>query len=62
MIIANLLYQSSIVYEYESQLTYAQGKWIEPDFTVESPGSKIFYWEHVGMLCVTDYDNGWLEK
>ena len=62
VIIANLLYQSGIDYEYESQLTYVQGKWIEPDFTVEYPSSKIFYWEHVGMLGVTDYDNRWLEK
>jgi len=61
VIIANLLYNSGISYEYEKKLFYTKTKWIEPDFTI-SIDSKEFYWEHLGMLGIESYDDRWLEK
>lgn len=62
VIIANLLEQAGIDYKYEIKLEYKNGKWIEPDFTVTLPSGKVIYWEHLGMLGLTDYDNRWIEK
>lgn len=62
VIISNLLYKSNVSYRYEEKLYYADRKWIEPDFTIKAPDGNEYYWEHVGMLGVEDYDNRWLEK
>ncbi len=62
VIIANLLAQKGISYEYEKKLGYENGKWIEPDFTITLPSGKELYWEHLGMLGVESYDKRWLEK
>jgi len=62
VIIANLLADHDIAYEYEKKLEYKNGKWIEPDFTITLPNGKELYWEHLGMLGVESYDNRWLEK
>ncbi|GFZ30099.1 hypothetical protein CSC2_06250 [Clostridium zeae] len=62
VIISNLLQQAGIDYEYEIKLEYKNGKWIEPDFTVTLPSGNVIYWEHLGMLGLTDYDNRWIEK
>lgn len=61
VIIANLLYDLGISYEYEKKLFYTKTKWIEPDFTINI-NSKEFYWEHLGMLGIESYDDRWLEK
>jgi ATP-dependent DNA helicase RecQ len=61
VIISNLLYDEGISYEYEAKLPYSHGKWIEPDFTINS-GGKIYYWEHLGMIGTESYDKRWLEK
>ena len=61
IIIANLLFKNNIDYKYEEKLFYAEGKCIEPDFTIKS-GNKTIYWEHLGMLGLEDYDNRWLKK
>lgn len=62
VIIANLLHQHKIQYEYEKKLFYEKGKWIEPDFTITlNDGSKV-YWEHLGMLGVESYDKRWAKK
>lgn len=61
VIIANILYRSGIDYEYEKKLEYAPGKWKEPDFTITTKNGG-WYWEHLGMLGVQDYDEGWIEK
>lgn len=61
VIIANLLFDEKIEYEYEKKLYYAKGKWIEPDFTISLDG-KEFYWEHLGLIGTEDYDRRWLEK
>lgn len=61
VIIANLLYQYGIKYEYEKKLKY-NDKWIEPDFTVTLDNKEEYYWEHLGMLGLESYDNRWIEK
>lgn len=62
VIIANLLAENDITYEYEKKLEYENGKWIEPDFTIILPEGRELYWEHLGMLGVESYDKRWLEK
>jgi ATP-dependent DNA helicase RecQ len=62
VIIANLLAHNCIPYVYEKKLEYANGKWVEPDFTIMLSSGKELYWEHLGMLGVESYDNRWLEK
>lgn len=62
VIIANLLYQHSVNYDYEQKLFYEAGKWIEPDFTIHLPSGENLYWEHLGMLGSDSYDRRWLEK
>lgn len=62
VIIANLLVQNGISYEYEKKLEYENGKWIEPDFTIVLSDGRELYWEHLGMLGVESYDKRWLEK
>lgn len=61
VIIANLLYNSELDYEYEKELKYDFGI-IRPDFTVKTPNGNIYYWEHLGMLGKEEYDNTWLFK
>lgn len=56
-----MLYHAGIPYKYEEKLFYAPGKWIEPDFTIET-GGKTYYWEHVGMLGCESYDLRWAQK
>ena len=62
VIIANLLYEYKIDYEYEKKLYYGKNKWIEPDFTVNLPSGGEIYWEHLGMIGTESYDKRWLEK
>ena len=62
IIIANLLFEHGIDYEYELPLVFANGTSICPDFTIMlSDGSKVF-WEHLGMLGLESYDAVWLYK
>ncbi|MGG3480015.1 RecQ family ATP-dependent DNA helicase [Peribacillus frigoritolerans] len=61
VIIANLLHQHGIKYEYEKNIYYEDNKQLSPDFTVKIDGQN-YYWEHLGMIGVTDYDNRWSEK
>lgn len=63
VIIANLLYQYGMDYEYEAKLKYEQDKpAIEPDFTIMLSNGEKIYWEHLGMLGLEGYDNRWLKK
>lgn len=62
VIIANLLADNGIDYEYEKKLEYDNGRWIEPDFTIKKEDGTELYWEHLGMLGVESYDNRWLKK
>lgn len=61
VIIANLLFKSGVTFAYEEHLRYGGGKHIEPDFTINANG-QTWYWEHLGMLGDTDYDDRWVEK
>lgn len=61
VIIANILYHSGIDFKYEEPLFYSSGKHIEPDFTIYYSGKK-YYWEHLGLLGKSDYDENWKKK
>ncbi len=61
VIIANMLYTSKIEYEYEKRLYYTNNKYILPDFTIKY-NSKTYYWEHLGLIGVENYDKRWIEK
>jgi ATP-dependent DNA helicase RecQ len=54
VIIANILYESGIPFEYEAPLQAADGSKRWPDFTIKWQGQE-FYWEHWGMLDDEDY-------
>jgi ATP-dependent DNA helicase RecQ len=58
VIIANIMFQSGIPYTYELPLTAPDGAYLLPDFTIACKG-KIYYWEHLGMLDVEDYEKEW---
>lgn len=62
VIIANLLQQYKVEYEYEKKLYYSSNKWIEPDFTIKLKDGSEIYWEHLGMIGVESYDKRWKEK
>ena len=62
VIIANLLYENNINYEYEKKLYYSNNKWIEPDFTIILSDGREIYWEHLGMIGTESYDKRWIEK
>ena len=62
VIIANLLFQHNIKYEYELPLEYEHGKYIEPDFTIFLSNNEKIFWEHLGMLGSETYDENWLNK
>ena len=62
VIIANLLFQHNIKYEYELPLEYEHGKQIKPDFTITFSEGKNIFWEHLGLLGSETYDENWLHK
>lgn len=61
VIIANILYRSSIDFQYEEKLYYNESQWKEPDFTIRHNG-KTWYWEHLGLLGDEQYNENWQEK
>ena len=61
VIIANILYQSHVPYEYEAPLFAPDGSWRLPDFTIHWQG-RAYYWEHLGMLDVEEYEQDWKIK
>lgn len=63
VIIANMLYESGIEYEYEKELDLGEDGIRIPDFTIEDAESgNCFYWEHCGMLGDAGYNKHWKEK
>jgi len=60
IIIANMLYTSNIKYEYEKEVFIDNNKLL-PDFTIELDG-QIYYWEHLGLIGVENYDKHWIKK
>jgi ATP-dependent exoDNAse (exonuclease V) alpha subunit len=62
VIIANMLTENKVSYEYEKELVIDGIKKI-PDFTIEDAESGItWYWEHCGMIHDTAYLKHWEEK
>ncbi len=60
-LLADLLYYHGIEYEYEKELVL-NGQVIHPDFTIQLPGGRVLYWEHLGMLGDPSYDRNWSYK
>lgn len=64
VIIANLLHEKNIDYDYEQELIIngvPQDKF--PDFTIEDDDTGVKYvWEHLGMLSDHAYKRRWQEK
>lgn len=63
VIIANMLFEAGIEYEYEKELDLGEDGIRIPDFTIEDAESGLcFYWEHCGMLGDSAYNRHWQEK
>lgn len=63
VIIANMLFEANIPYDYERELKWDNGDKLLPDFIIEDAESGIcFYWEHCGMLGNRGYKKRWEEK
>ena len=63
VIIANMLYEAGIEYEYEKELDLGEDGIRIPDFTIDDAESgTCFYWEHCGMLGDASYNKHWQEK
>lgn len=60
LVIANLLADLGMPYEYERPL---EGEiipgTIRPDFSFETPAGDVIVWEHLGMLGSRTYQNAW---
>ena len=63
VIIANMLFDEGIEYEYEKELDLGEDGIRIPDFTIEDVESgTCFYWEHCGMLGDAGYSKHWEKK
>ena len=60
LVIANMLHQMEIDYEYERVCdgTTEPGR-LRPDFSFVTPDGDLIVWEHLGMLDRPDYKRGW---
>jgi len=62
-LIAELLYARGIEYAYERKLTFDDGSFRYPDFTIEDDDlGRVIYWEHLGMLNDSVYAQRWDAK
>ena len=61
VIIANLLHDAGIVFEYEKRFDTNTG-WRLPDFTIPTSADEILILEHLGMLHKPSYKEEWLQK
>ncbi len=61
LVIANILTDLGITYEYEKPLEFGPNDFRLPDFTISYNG-RTFYWEHLGMLSLPTYKQEWLRK
>lgn len=62
VVIADLLYSKGIEFEYEQPLTFGDGSWKSPDFTINYTTGTTFYWEHLGMMSRSLYRRKWEQK
>jgi len=60
LVIANMLYQHDVEYEYERvcEGTAEQGR-LRPDFSFIMADGDVIIWEHLGMMDREDYRRGW---
>ncbi len=58
LVIANMLYQSNVDYEYERVLEGEAGR-LRPDFSFVTADGDLVVWEHLGMMQRADYRKGW---
>lgn len=61
VIIANILHERKIPFDYEVQLKSPNGETYCPDFVINW-NNTTFYWEHLGMLDNKEYRNNWMIK
>jgi exodeoxyribonuclease V alpha subunit len=61
VIIANMLFDREIAFEYEKPLYAPDGSFYLPDFTILWRGER-YLWEHLGMLGHEEYRNKWAIK
>jgi hypothetical protein len=62
-LIAELLHARKIEYAYERQLTFDDGSFRYPDFTIEDDDlGRTIFWEHLGMLNDSVYAKRWEAK
>ncbi len=61
VIIANMLFDRDIPFQYEMPLQAPDGTTVLPDFTIKWRGES-WYWEHEGMLHLEDYRKRQEEK
>lgn len=63
VLIAELLHARNIEYAYERKLTFDDGSFRYPDFTIEDDDlGRTIYWEHLGMLNDSVYAARWDAK
>ncbi|MGC7872084.1 hypothetical protein ACPUYX_11210 [Desulfosporosinus sp. SYSU MS00001] len=63
VIIANMLHEARIPYEYEKELSLGEDGTRIPDFTIDDAESgMLYYWEHCGMMSDRHYLQRWEEK
>jgi ATP-dependent DNA helicase RecQ len=60
VIIANILFERKIPFEYEAELV-VDGDQFSPDFTIKWKG-QTYYWEHLGLLEQEQYKSEWKIK
>ena len=60
LVIANMLFQMEMDYEYERvcEGTSKPGR-MRPDFSFVTPDGDLIIWEHLGLLDRPDYKRGW---
>lgn len=60
LVIANMLFNNNVDYEYERVLEgeVEPGR-LRPDFSFVTPAGDLLVWEHLGMLSREDYRRGW---
>jgi exodeoxyribonuclease V alpha subunit len=61
VIIANMLFDRDIAFEYEKPLYAPDGSFYLPDFTILWRGERYF-WEHLGLLARDEYRRKWEVK
>ena len=63
LVIANMLFQSGVEYEYERVLDgeVEPGR-LRPDFSFVTADGDLILWEHLGVMAREDYRKGWQWK